>query len=233
LLSALIGAGLVIKLTVRIAMNFSMGRPSILKWCVPCGIVLFQFYVSSFAHAKCDRDEVDYYLSKGFSTDQIVVLCGDSRSAPTEQFRNDPEAKDSPAYNRVDQLFSLSIDAQRVYISDTHLHYSQVKCLEFGKKQFNSGRKAFCPTFAYAIAFKDLEILDVKRASLFSKKKLMRVKGDFSITSEEDAEFKYLKKRLVEEYVDTTQVLEIPIKAEAPEEILLRRLELMGAKSPS
>lgn len=119
------------------------------------------------AHAACSRDDVEFYLQKGFTTEQITELC---RSAPTSAAPAEtapaaqPEESVQQASTGVadDELFlRTAIKADDVYLSNEALHYTWKKmCFEYDEEDLYGFAPKVCPDVKFVIALKGLEVLD-------------------------------------------------------------------------
>ena len=54
------------------------------NYAITYSATLIFMMLSSQANAACSRDDVNFYLDKGFSTDQIAEMCSES-SAPVSE----------------------------------------------------------------------------------------------------------------------------------------------------
>ena len=141
-------------------------------------IVIAWFFAVMFpdlAVAACTRSDVDYYLEKGFTREQVVAICtGRSlpkggvepipNRAPLAPTLSEPPAQ-KPAEDLEDFLRS-AIDGYDVQLTDEALHYTRKTCIEYGPyNQFGIKTEA-CPDVRYSIAREGMEVRKIKQAML-------------------------------------------------------------------
>ncbi len=188
--------------------------------------VLFGLFAlaANLSHAQCSREDVDYYLSKGFSNDQIVVLCtADSKNQKSDRLIDQKVTnKDSVffANSEAEKILSMSVDAENIHLSDTDFHFTQQQCLEFGRPNPNGIRKKFCPVFNYSVSRSDIELIDIEKPYLFSKKKVMLIGGTIKIELKSEDEQKQLKKQLIEHYISKTDIIKLALTPNVSEQKL-------------
>ena len=132
------------------------------------GIIFFASLVfmmfSSQASAACSRDDVEFYLGKGFSTDQITTLCSESSTpgndVPRSEIQNtgQPSATDAAGENEL--FLKTAIKAKNIYLDSDYLHYTQKICIEYGEEDLYGFTPKVCPDVKFTIALKDLEVTD-------------------------------------------------------------------------
>jgi hypothetical protein len=141
-------------------------------------IIIVAWFFAVFpdlAVAACTRSDVDYYLEKGFTREQVVAICT-GRSLPgggVEPIPNrtplvpalsEPSAQ-KPAEDLEDFLRS-AIDGYDVQLTDKALHYTRKTCIEYGPyNQFGIKTEA-CPDVRYSIAREEMEVRKIKQAML-------------------------------------------------------------------
>lgn len=89
----------------------------------------FLLLMAPAAQAACSRADVDHFLARGFSQEQIVLLCGgDVRDTPT------PVADEAVTAERaLRDLLLRSVDAPYVDLSGPHLEWRDKVCLEYAQ----------------------------------------------------------------------------------------------------
>lgn len=144
------------------------------------GLVFIMF--SNQVNAACSRDDITFYLDKGFTTDQITVLC--SEAAGTASKTSQTEAQDTeqlPASAAVDdnELFlQRAIKAQKINLSSDSLNYTQEKmCMEYGEEDLFGFTPKVCPDVTFSIALKGLEVTDTGKKYGFYGTPEVRVKS--------------------------------------------------------
>lgn len=125
--------------------------------------------VSAQAQAACSRSDVDYYLDKGFTHEQVTALCGD-RKPPPRRSRRDRDADDDSAGHETreteerrskdEEIFFIqnALAVQNVELTPRKLEYTRKLCLAAGKTPDVEGRTKVCPDVRYRIHFKNLKV---------------------------------------------------------------------------
>ena len=144
--------------------------------------------LSHNAYAACSRDDVDYYLSKGFSTDQITTLCG---SASTNQKPSQTTAADKasassdktteqPTSTNATELFLReAIKGRNVVLTNNTLAYTLKVCIEYGEEDLYGFAPKACPSVRFQLALKDLEVKEPVKILFFSPEEI-EVKGEIT-----------------------------------------------------
>ena len=144
----------------------------------------------STAFAECARDDIDHYLDRGFSPDQITQICGKAYPDPaaadkispaslpaaeqaspakpvsTQSSSAEDDTKNTtpPAATKANQDVSYLqtvLDAEQVTITDEHLIIVQDRCFEYGAEDAIGIQKSVCATMKTAIARQGLEVIRV------------------------------------------------------------------------
>ena len=146
--------------------------------------------VAAQAQAECAREDVQFYLDKGFTQEQVTKLCAPAAAAPArpaaKRYRAyadeyvDREDTEYTARLRIEREVFLrnSIEATDIRVNDGHLHYTRENCVSEGvEKDRAFGLKA-CPEVQFRIRLAELEIdaEEHKRRFLFGLP-LIRVTG--------------------------------------------------------
>ena len=144
--------------------------------------------ISGQAHAACSRDDVEFYLNQGFSTNQITELCRSSQktAAPAEaEPPAQPQESVQQGSARVvgdDELFlKTAIKADDVYLSNDALHYTWKKmCFEYDEEDLYGFAPKVCPDVKFVVALKGLEVLDSGPRYGFYGPKEVKVRSEIS-----------------------------------------------------
>ena len=119
------------------------------------------------AHAACSRDDVEFYLQKGFTPDQITELCrtAPATAAPAEQAppaqpqQSVQQATRSKPVDDNERFLQTAIKAVDIYLSNDSLYYTQKKmCFEYGEEDLFGFTPKVCPDVKFVIALKGLEV---------------------------------------------------------------------------
>lgn len=108
--------------------------------------------------ADCAREDIDHYLDRGFTPQQVLALCrpGEPAAAPAEA-----ESGTAISFLR-DALavYDLRLDADS-------LRYSRELCVEYDEPNLAQQRKRACGVAHYRIGREGLEVVDSSRKLLF------------------------------------------------------------------
>ena len=183
------------------------------------GITLLMLCTSQ-AYAACSREDVQFYLDKGFSTEQITELCKSAPDAkPAEdqvQQKEQDSSKqqvDSAAEN--EQFLKTAIKGKDIGLDDDTLYYTLRACIEYGEEDLFGFTPKACPDVKYVISLKGLEVLGDGRKYGFWGPKEVRVRskisfeilGNLKDTKPEDRE-------LIVEKLDQGDKTGIPIRSD-------------------
>lgn len=128
------------------------------------------------SQAECARDDIDYYLSKGFTPDQITAICTKptSDAQPAESFSH--EQKPEPALNASQQPTALekdeqflkdAIDGRNILLTNDSLQYTLKTCFRYGEEdQYGFAPKA-CPIVRFVISLNGLEVIRSGKKYIF------------------------------------------------------------------
>ncbi|RDH80752.1 MAG: hypothetical protein DIZ80_17145 [endosymbiont of Galathealinum brachiosum] len=160
------------------------------------GLSLF----SQNALSECNRDDVEFYLSKNFTTQQITELCkasSEEKSVPViVSSKTQINLSDDEAF------IKQAIDARNIIISKEYLEYTLRVCVEYAEEDNYGFSPKVCPDIRYKIALNDLEAEETDKKLFFFGENGIDVEGDISrevlsgLEKRSDEEKKYLFKRL-------------------------------------
>ncbi len=136
---------------------------------------------SSQASAACSRDDVEFYLGKGFSTDQITALCSAASAtgndAPLSEMQNGDQPSATDAAGENEQFLKIAIKAKKIYLDSDSLHYTQKVCIEYGEEDLYGFTAKVCPDVKFTIAFEGLEVTHTGKKYGFYGRPEVRVKS--------------------------------------------------------
>lgn len=133
--------------------------------------------LSHAALAECTRSDVQYFLSKGFSQEQIVALCSQAKQpAPNKNSDYQAYSEELEARLRIERrlqqeeddilLLKVAIAGESVKLTDDWLDYQKPLCLTAGNRYDVEARLKVCPNVRYRIYFKGLEVKGYNRKYL-------------------------------------------------------------------
>ena len=137
--------------------------------------------LSQNAYAACSRDDVDHYLAKGFSTDQITTLCGTASSTQTknESTASSQLSKQAASGNDTEQFLREAIKGRNVVLTSNTLAYTLKVCIKYGEEDLYGFAPKACPNIRFNIALKNLEVKEPVKRLFFSPEEI-EVNGDIT-----------------------------------------------------
>ena len=141
--------------------------------------------LSHNAYSACSRGDVDYYFSKGFSTDQITTLCGSASSSQTSTTNKESStiiktSEQQPVSNNGTQLFLReAIKGRNVVLANNTLAYTLKVCINYGEEDLYGFAPEACPNVRFHIALKDLEVKEPVKRTFFSPHEI-EIKGNIT-----------------------------------------------------
>ncbi len=154
------------------------------------GVLLFY---APLAQAECSRNDVEYFLKKGFSREQVVAICEAAKprqfGEPTEQDEGDYEAynKELEGRLRIERrlqkeeddisLLKTAIAGEDIRITRDWLDFKSPFCIAAGNNPDVEARVKVCPQVLYRIYFKGLRIKEYERKYLVFGTREIEVEG--------------------------------------------------------
>lgn len=106
--------------------------------------------------ADCSREDIDHYLDRGFTPQQVVALCR-SESSVSEAL---PSTENASYWRDVVDAVEVSLDADA-------LSFRRDQCVEYDRPNYAEQRKKACGKVSYRIGLDGLKVLDTKQQLLF------------------------------------------------------------------
>ena len=155
------------------------------------GVLLFY---ASFAQAECSRSDVEYFLKKGFSREQVVAICEAAKPKQfgefTEQDQGDYEAynKELETRMRIERrlqkeeddisLLKTAIAGEDIKITRDWLDFKRPFCIAGGNNPEVEARIKVCPLVLYRIYFEGLRVKEYERKYLIFGAREIEVEGN-------------------------------------------------------
>jgi len=137
--------------------------------------------IPHISNAACSRDDVQFYLDKGFSTTQITTLCEtpssqdntqDPSSATPKTSLSTSAAKlstaDNTQANKTEQFLREAIKGRDVSLTNESLAYTLKFCIKYGEEDLYGFTPKACPNVRFNILLTDLEIKEPKKTLFFN-----------------------------------------------------------------
>ena len=159
-----------------------------LKTKTTISFILFFLTVSSAS--ACDKNDIDYYLEKGFTHDQIAKMCSSSLNAKStpknsyKSFKEDYVDKQDEEYikrMRIERQVFLksSIAAKNIRISRGMLSYSEYACAREGLARDAEARVEGCAVVKTSIKLSEIEVMpEPKRERVFFGQYRIQIQGN-------------------------------------------------------
>lgn len=127
-------------------------------------------------YAGCNRDDVDYYLSKGFTPAQIAAVCSDTTTQGSTTVNAVPIPK--PFQSTEEQLQSF-MAGEKISLNEDSLNYIQEICVAYEYDAYYPPDQVVCPRVQVSILRKGLKVL--KTESLIFDGDRVVVTGSISL----------------------------------------------------
>ena len=112
------------------------------------------FFSSELLASGCSKADIEYYLQKGFTHEQVTKLC----SIPTvaAPYQGQPQ-QGSP--QSADQAYlAAALDAKNITLNQNQLSYSSKECAEYGPPNNTDLNEETCVNSTVTINFAGLQI---------------------------------------------------------------------------
>ena len=147
-------------------------------------------FFNTSSHASCSKEDVSYYLDRGFNTEQVTALCGDKdqsnkNESKYQSFSDEYADEQDEEYvkrMRVQRqvFFKSSLGAQNVEVRRDKLLFNVYECARDGlAKPGSDFNKKGCVTVNVTIKLSEVEISEkVYKEKVFFGAKSIRVQGN-------------------------------------------------------
>jgi len=134
--------------------------------------------LSNQVNAACNRDDISFYLDKGFTTDQITALCSEAPAPATVQTEPQESPAATPAMDDNALFLSRAIKGHDIKLSSDSLQYTQKKmCFEYGEEDLFGFTPKVCPDVIFTVSLKGLVVVDTGKKYGFYGIQEVRVKS--------------------------------------------------------
>ena len=159
---------------------------------VALNLSVLLFY-APLAQAECSRNDVEYFLKKGFSQEQVVAICEAAKprqfGEPTKQGQGDYEAynRELEARMRIERrlqkkeddilLLKTAIAGEDIRVTRNWLDFKRPFCIVGGNSPEVEARIKICPLVLYRIYFEGLRVKEYERKYLVFGTREIEVEG--------------------------------------------------------
>jgi len=150
-------------------------------------------------HGACSRADIEFYLSKEFTPEQITTICADDKKplsstdhdivdGKVEDEKQPLVFKDSEKSQNIDlddgnreqmakRILPSAIDGYDVYLTNDSFHFTLKTCFEYGEEDLFGFREKVCPEVQYVISWDGLEVKKAWKEYYFLGRSQVKVKG--------------------------------------------------------
>lgn len=191
---------------------------------------------ASPGYAECARDDINFYLGKGFTPEQITAICTTASGKPAnnESINNteqqgaeklsdeelsteeitETNTGQTTSLKKNEQFLKEAINGRNILLSNDSLQYSLKTCYNYGEEdQYGFAPKA-CPIVKFVIALKGLEVTRSGKKYIFFGDHEIEVKSK-KITREITAgleEHKPEEQQQIQKHLESGDQTIIPIR---------------------
>jgi hypothetical protein len=127
---------------------------------------LFSLGFCNFSYAACSRDDVDYYLGKGFSIEQITIVCG-KETAVTPQVESNITTMTKQENVQENTVFlKAEIKANQIQFDANKFYFNRRECVEYSNLSGLETPKKFCANFRTIVNYSGLKVLESKNFTI-------------------------------------------------------------------
>ncbi len=145
------------------------------------------WFVAPLVHAECAREDVQFYLERGFTPEQITQLCSATpKSSGSKQYQSyadeyvDRHDHEYQQRIRLEQEVALrgAIEGSDIRLRNGYLSYIRKQCVSEGVEKDRAFGLKSCPKVRYRIKLAGLEIdeKEYKKRFLYGQR-MVRVIG--------------------------------------------------------
>lgn len=117
--------------------------------------------LASAQAADCSRQDIDHYLDRGFTPQQVLELCRPAPAGAEQATRTPTQELDLQS-----ELRDL-IDGFGIVLDENHLLFSRELCIAYDRPNYAEQRKKACGEAHYRIARQGLQVLSASSKLLF------------------------------------------------------------------
>ncbi len=183
------------------------------------------------AHAACSREDIDYYLQRGFTHDQVVRLCGAPASSPAQQPSSTAPSAAAPDSGELATLSWLraALDAEDVQLAPETLTLIQDRCFPYGEENAIGFREEICGKMTTSLQRKGLEIVRVKDPIPLLRDAQLLIRTRVTRKMEYRKKIKATSKRqFMADYPPQADTLDVPLKSGQKPSVVARKLKLLA-----
>ena len=188
------------------------------------------------SYAECTRVDIDHYLDKGFTPEQITTMCTTPTVNNTDKAVNKKLSAEKITATGSDEIYSLkknerflkeAIKGRNVLLTDNSLQYTLKVCIEYGDEDMYGFAPKACPKVRYTIARKGLEVIKSQKKYIFFGSDEIKVKSTIRREIVGDLEKNTIEEQqLIQQLLESGDHTVIPIRddisLDSVEQVLLQ-----------
>ena len=193
-------------------------------------IVLLVLLIPLNVHSSCSKDDINYYLEKGFTTDQVTALCSDEMKSSKKKeiyraFSDEYADEQDEEYLRKMRIerqvfFKSSLEATNVQIKGDKLSFNTYECAKEGMaKPGSDANKKGCAIVLSIVNLSNVNVSEkeFKEKVIFGNRSIL-VSGDVTnkiiggMEGLSDYDSKVLNKKVMARLIKTKGSILVPIK---------------------
>ena len=169
---------------------------------------------------SCDMEQIDQFLQRGFTHEQVVELCGNPQPATPSNEKNTASTQQSETETQSDTDIDKSafylqtvIDADKIEVTPDATTYWRDKCYAYGSEGFTGFRPEACVNMRTTIQRKGLKVVRAAKGIIMIRDQEMIVSGDIKqeVLNSEKLKPKALK-AFTADYPSSLTKTNIPVK---------------------
>lgn len=154
---------------------------------------------ANHSYAECARDDIDHYLNKGFTPEQITSICATTplktikptnnltdqaaseipgnEDEPEKTYHTNNDTNQTTTHEKNEQFLKEAIKGRNVTLTNESFEYTLKVCIEYGDEDLYGFAPKACPIIRYTIARKGLEITKSQKKYIFFGAYEIKIKG--------------------------------------------------------
>lgn len=196
--------------------------------------------VTTSVWAECSREDVDHYLDKGFTPDQVTALCTTAPKTqakePAESGAESPRAaivRDESADQRALALLRESLQAEKLAIEGNTLSFERRIKVKYGEEDVFGNLPEVKPMVRASIALPTLRVIKVSKRIPVLRSASIQISGDIEQEVLQAEQYSDKELQAIEHYFAEEQgsnSLVVKVEADAPVDQVGFELQELGSR---
>lgn len=144
------------------AFRAKLAAPRLAAWLI-CFVAPLEVF------AACSRADVDYFLSRNFTTEQVVALCGGESVQGADAPKDTPIviSEATEAERELRDLLLRTVDAQKVDVTAESVAWTDKRCVEYAAPNLAGRPRELCGPVRIKVARESLSTGQLHHRVLF------------------------------------------------------------------